>query len=289
MGAVILDGKRIAAELEEDIRAQVAQIRAAGGLPHLTVVRVGEDPASAVYVKSKVKGCERVGMGSEQIVLDASTSEAEVLDLIRQLNLNPKVHGILVQLPLPSHMQEQRVLETLDPLKDVDGFHPFNVGKLWQGHPTLVSATPFGIMELLRRSGIEVAGMNAVIVGRSNIVGRPMAALLLNAHATVTVCHSRTRDLRAVVRGADLVVAAIGRANFLRADMIRPGAVVVDVGINRNAEGKLVGDVDFEPVSEVAGYLSPVPGGVGPMTIASVISNTLVAYRLQNLKAPVRA
>lgn len=281
-GARIIDGKRIAAEIEAEVREVVTAIDAKGGLkPCLAVVVVGDDPASAVYVRNKGRACDRVGFASHSVVLPAHTTEQALLDEIARLNADPAVHGVLVQLPLPRTIDERRILEAIDPLKDVDGFHPYNAGRLVLGAPTMVPATAAGVLELLRREGIALAGMEAAIVGRSTIVGRPVAALLTNADATVTLCHSRTKDLASVLRRADLVVAAVGRPQFITAEMIKPGAVVIDVGINRLSDGRLVGDVDFEGVLPVAGYLTPVPGGVGPMTIAVLLQNTLKAYRAQ--------
>ncbi|MBO9540999.1 bifunctional methylenetetrahydrofolate dehydrogenase/methenyltetrahydrofolate cyclohydrolase FolD [bacterium] len=280
--ARIIDGKRIASAIEAEVKETVQAIDAQGGMkPCLAVVVVGEDPASAVYVRNKGRACDRVGFASHSVVLPAETTEAALLDEIAQLNADPAVHGILVQLPLPKAIDERRILEAIDPLKDVDGFHPYNAGRLVQGAPTMVPATAAGVLELLKREGVAIAGLEAAVVGRSTIVGRPVAALLTNADATVTLCHSRTKDLPAVLRRADVVVAAVGRPAFITAEMIKPGAVVIDVGINRLPDGRLVGDVDFEGVQEVAGYLTPVPGGVGPMTIAVLLRNTLEAYRAQ--------
>jgi len=271
-----MDGKALA----ERVRGEVAEEVAGLGRPvGLATVLVGDDPASAVYVRSKQKACREVGIEPFDHNLRAETSQEELLALVERLNEDDAVTGILVQLPLPEQVDEDRVIRSIKPIKDVDGFHPFSAGHLLQGSPTFVAATPAGIMEILRAYEIPLLGARAVVVGRSNIVGKPMALLLLGEHATVTVCHSRTRDLAAVVREADVVVAAVGRAGMVTRDMVKAGAAVVDVGINR-VEGKVVGDV-AEDVSEVAGHLTPVPGGVGPMTIASLLRNTVRAARYQ--------
>ena len=284
--ARLIDGKAIAAAVRAEVRTEVDAWTAAGHRPpYLAVVLVGDDPASASYVRGKMKACEAAGIESDTLRYDASLSEAELLSLIAHLNADDTVDGILVQLPLPEHIDDQKVIRAMDPDKDVDGFHPENVGRLSAGLEGFVPATPAGIIELLERSGIETRGAHAVIVGRSNIVGKPMAALLLRrgTDATVTVCHSRTRDLGAITRQADILVAAIGRAGFITADMVKPGAAVIDVGINRIDDAtrergyRLVGDVDFEAVSQKAGWITPVPGGVGPMTIAMLLRNTLSA------------
>lgn len=271
-----MDGKALA----ERVRAEVAEeVRELGRPLGLATVLVGEDPASALYVKRKQEACEEVGIAPIHHELSAETSEDELLDRVAALNADERVTGILVQLPLPEHMDEGRVIQAIAPVKDVDGFHPMSAGYLFQGRPTFVAATPAGIMEILAAYEIPLEGARAVVVGRSNIVGKPMSLLLLGENATVTVCHSRTRDLGAVVREADVVVAAVGRARMVTRDMVRPGAAVIDVGINR-VDGKVVGDV-AEDVAEVAGHLTPVPGGVGPMTIASLLRNTVRAGRYQ--------
>lgn len=281
--ARIIDGKALSLEIEEEVRQEVAQLTSAGKTPPcLVVVVVGEDPASQVYVRNKGRACERVGFGSQTIRLPAETTQAELLAEVERLNADPDVHGILVQLPLPKGIDERLVIDTINPAKDVDGFHPYNAGRLMQGNPTLVPATPSGVMEMLKRSGIEVKGAEVAIVGRSTIVGRPLAALMTNADATVTLCHSRTKNLPEVVRRADIVVAAVGKPFFVTADMVRPGATVIDVGINRLESGKLAGDVAFEEVARKAAWITPVPGGVGPMTIALLLKNTLLAYRHQH-------
>ena len=281
MTAIRIDGNVLAAKVRDRIAAEVSSLKARGVTPGLAVVLVGEDPASQVYVRNKVAACAKVGMHSVMHKLPAATTEAELLALIDSLNRDATIHGILVQLPLPKHIAEKKVLEAVAAHKDVDGFHAENVGALMIGEPRFVSCTPAGCMEMLRDIGMtDLRGKHAVVVGRSNIVGKPMAMLLLHANATVTICHSGTKDLAAQCRQADILVAAVGRPRFIKADMVKPGAVVIDVGINRLPEsegGKLVGDVDFDAVNEVAGYLTPVPGGVGPMTITMLLQNTLVA------------
>ena len=275
-----IDGKAISAAIRAEIKEECAAFVAQNGFaPGLSVVIVGEDPASQVYVRNKARACEEVGFDSHVYALPASTTEEELLSLIDRLNADSSVHGILVQLPLPKHLDETAVLLRIDPKKDVDAFHPYNVGQLTIGNPTSLPCTPAGVMELLRRSGIDPAGKHCVVVGRSNIVGKPMALLLLAANGTVTVCHSRTRDLAAVTRSADILVVAIGRAKFITADMVKPGAVVIDVGMDRDENGKLCGDVDFDAVEPVASAITPVPGGVGPMTITMLLRNTLTAAK----------
>ncbi len=281
--AMILDGKAVAAELREDVRVRVAALRAAGRrTPGLAVVLVGGDPASHVYVGSKVKQTEAVGMRSIEHRLPETTSEAELLAVVARLNADPAVDGILVQLPLPKGIDSARVIEAIDPAKDVDGFHPINVGRLSTGLPSLVPCTPRGCVILARRAAADLSGLQAVVIGRSNIVGKPLAQLLLAENCTVTIAHSRTRDLPAVCRMADILVAAVGRPRMLGAAHVKPGAIVIDVGINRvpTADGgsRLVGDVDYEAAASVAGAITPVPGGVGPMTIACLLDNTVVAY-----------
>lgn len=274
MSAVKIDGKLIAQAVREEIKREV-QEKATKEIPGLAVILVGEDPASKIYVRNKRKMCDAVGIYSEQHTLPADSSESKVLHLIADLNARPKIHGILVQLPLPKHIDSRRVLDAVSPEKDVDGFHYLNVGKLVANRPGFVSCTPRGIIELLDRSKIEIKGANAVVVGRSDIVGKPTALLLLHRHATVTICHSKTQDLEAVCRQADILIAAIGKPQFITEKMVKPGATVIDVGINRLPDGRLVGDVDYDPVCKIAGAITPVPGGVGPMTIAMLLSNTL--------------
>jgi len=276
MSARIIDGKRIAAEFRREVRAGTDALeRSAGRRPGLAVVMVGDNAASAVYVRNKRRACEETGIVSVAHDLPASTSEAELLGLIDRLNADPTIDGILVQLPLPAHVASVAVLERIDPAKDVDGFHPYNVGRLAQRMPIQRPCTPYGIMLMLEREGLEVRGKNAVIVGQSNIVGRPMALELLMKAATITVCHSQTRDLERQVSEAEILVAAIGKPEFVPGAWIRPGAVVIDVGINRLPDGKLVGDVQFAEAARRAGWITPVPGGVGPMTIAALMKNTL--------------
>ncbi|HLT58252.1 MAG TPA: bifunctional methylenetetrahydrofolate dehydrogenase/methenyltetrahydrofolate cyclohydrolase FolD [Limnochordales bacterium] len=283
MSATIIDGKAVAADIRRQVAEEAAAFAAATGRPPgLAVIRVGEDPASKIYVNNKRKAAAQVGVRSWEHALPEDTPRADLLALIERLNRDPEVHGILVQLPLPGHLDEAEIVAAVAPQKDVDGFHPLNVGRLWEGNPGLVPCTPAGIMELIRRTGVDPQGRRAVIIGRSNIVGKPAAALLLAAHATVTICHSRTRDLPAICREGDIVVAAVGRPRLVQAGWIKPGAVVIDVGINRLPGGGLAGDVDFDGVREVAGYITPVPGGVGPMTIAMLLANTLKAARMQS-------
>ncbi len=287
--AQILDGKAVAQAVRARVATEAAAlVRTTGVTPGLAVVLVGDDPASAVYVRNKDRACREAGMASATHHLPADTAESALLDLLARLNADPAVHGILVQLPLPKHIREARVLEAVHPAKDVDGFHPENVGLLTIGRPRFAPATPCGIMALLEAASVDPAGRRAVVIGRSNIVGKPVALLLLHRHATITVCHSRTADLPAVVREADIVVAALGKPQAVKGDWIKPGAVVVDVGINRLPDGRLVGDVDFAAASRVAGVITPVPGGVGPMTIAMLLDNTLTAARLSTAAA-VRA
>jgi methylenetetrahydrofolate dehydrogenase (NADP+)/methenyltetrahydrofolate cyclohydrolase len=283
MSARIIDGKARADRLVAEVAAAVAaRVAAGGGQPGLAVVLVGDNAASQVYVRNKRRTTEAAGMRSFAHDLPAATSQAELLALVDRLNADPAVNGILVQLPLPKHIDEEAVTERIAPLKDVDGFHPYNIGRLVLKRPTLRPCTPFGCMTLLRDTGEDLVGKHAVVIGQSNIVGRPMALELLMARCTVTVCHSATRDLPGLARQADVVVAGVGKAGFVRGDWIKPGAIVIDVGINRTAEGKLVGDVDFAAAREVAGWITPVPGGVGPMTIATLLANTLHAAELQD-------
>ena len=278
--AKIIDGKAISAAIREEITEEVKSFESENGFrPGLSVIIVGENPASKVYVRNKKLACEQVGFNSEVIEMPEETSEEELLAVIDRLNGDKNVHGILVQLPLPKHINEEAVLLKINPAKDVDAFHPFNVGKIMTGNFDLAPCTPAGVMELIRRSGIEIKGKECVIVGRSNIVGKPQAMLMLQADATVTICHSRTKDLAAACRRADILVAAIGKPNFFTADMVKEGAVVIDVGINRGEDGKLCGDVNFAQVEPKASYITPVPGGVGPMTITMLLKNTLNAAK----------
>lgn len=284
MAARLLEGKVFAAKLKEEAGKKAQELKAKYGItPGLAVIIVGENPASQVYVRNKHKACTELGFYSEGVELPATTTREELLAEIQRLNNDEKIHGILVQLPLPKELQpyESEVLEAINPLKDVDGFHPVNVGRLVTGQKALVPCTPHGCLRMLELAEIPVEGANAVIIGRSNIVGKPMLHLLLGKNATVTICHSRTKNLAEITRQADILVAAVGKAGFVTADMVKPGAAVIDVGINRIAPKKLVGDVDFEAVKEVAGAITPVPGGVGLLTIAMLMQNTVEAARLQ--------
>ncbi len=276
MTARILDGNALAAKVREHLAAHAAALKAAHGVtPCLAVILVGEDPASGVYVRNKVAACEKAGFRSIRETYPANVEPVVVLAKIAELNADPAVHGILVQLPLPRHFDAEAVLEAIAPQKDVDGFHAENVGALMQGNPRFIPCTPYGVMKMLESEDVPLQGAEAVIVGRSNIVGKPMAMLLLARSCTVTICHSQSRDLAFHTRRADILVAAVGRAKMITGDMIKPGATVIDVGINRQADGKLCGDVDFASAKEVAGWITPVPGGVGPMTITMLLANTL--------------
>lgn len=276
----IINGKEIAAQVRSELKAEIELLKNQKGVtPGLAVVLVGENPASKVYVRNKGKACEEVGIRSFQHTLPEGTAQEELLRLISRLNNSKDVHGILVQLPLPKHINEEAVLELISPQKDVDGFHPYNMGRLMIGNPLLQPCTPFGVMRLLDSTGIDISGKEAVVVGRSNIVGKPMAMMLLKRNATVTICHSRTKDLVEKVRSADIIIAAIGKAEFIKGGWVKEGAVVIDVGINRTPDGRLVGDVDFNEVSSKASFITPVPGGVGPMTIAMLLKNTVEAAK----------
>ncbi|GAB3760393.1 bifunctional methylenetetrahydrofolate dehydrogenase/methenyltetrahydrofolate cyclohydrolase FolD [Ramlibacter monticola] len=277
MTAKLIDGNALAAQIRAEVAGRTAALKARGVQPHLAIILVGEDPASQVYVKHKAADSEQTGLKASLERLPATLSEADLLARIRALNEDPSVHGILVQLPLPKHMDTHKVIETISPAKDVDGFHVASAGALMVGQPGFWPCTPYGCLKMLESIGYDLKGKHAVVIGRSNIVGKPMAMMLLGRDATVTVCHSRTKDLGAITRQADVVVAAVGKRNVLTADMIKPGAVVIDVGMNRNDEGKLCGDVDFAGVKEVAGWITPVPGGVGPMTRAMLLVNTIEA------------
>lgn len=282
--ARILSGKEFAARIKEDAARGVAALKAAGVLPRLAVIIVGSDPASEVYVRNKQRTCEELGIRSDHIALPAETSKEELLACIEELNVDPEVHGILVQLPLPAQIaeDEEEILSHIDPRKDVDGFHPVNVGHLVLGAPGLRPCTPAGCIRMLDYAGIPIEGAHAVIIGRSNIVGKPMAHLLLERNATVTICHSRTQNLAAIARTADILVAAVGRPHFVTADMVKEGATVIDVGINRIAPKQLVGDVDFDAAAAVAGAITPVPGGVGLLTVAMLMENVVQAAKAQN-------
>lgn len=289
MTATIIDGKAIANQIKEDVAREVKNLARHGVTPGLAVVKIGEDPASEVYVRIKRKTCEKLGIASFAHDLPAETTTKQLLHLLQELNVDRKVHGILVQLPLPKHIDESTIIAAIDPAKDVDGFHPINAGKLLIGEKSLRPCTPSGIVKLIDSLNNEIRGKRAAIVGRSNIVGKPVALMLLERHATVTVCHSRTEHLDAVVRDADIVVAAVGRPKFVKGDWVKAGAIVIDVGINRLDDGTLVGDVDFDAVSKRASAITPVPGGVGPMTIAMLMDNTIKAARaLENIPARER-
>ncbi|MEK7872119.1 MAG: bifunctional methylenetetrahydrofolate dehydrogenase/methenyltetrahydrofolate cyclohydrolase FolD [Nitrospirota bacterium] len=273
--ASIIDGKAVASEIRAKIKKDVEQLRSKGIVPGLAAVLVGDNPASQVYVRNKRKACEDAGIYSEEHKLPADLKQEELVKLVNDLNKDKKINGILIQLPLPKHIDSKVILECVSPDKDVDGFHPYNVGRLTVGDPIFSPCTPYGVIVLLEHYGIKMDGMNAVVVGRSNIVGKPVALMLINRNATVTVCHSRTKDLKERCREADILIVAAGRPRMIRGDMVKEGAVVVDVGINREDNGGLVGDVDFEEVSKRAGWITPVPGGVGPMTIAMLLKNTV--------------
>ncbi|HEX4968438.1 MAG TPA: bifunctional methylenetetrahydrofolate dehydrogenase/methenyltetrahydrofolate cyclohydrolase FolD [Nitrospiraceae bacterium] len=276
MAARLIDGKALALQVRERLATESAVVLAKTGMkPGLATILVGDDPASHLYVKSKQKACDAAGIYIDDHKLPSSTTQAELLALIEKENADPKIHGILVQLPLPKHIDSKVVLEAVSPDKDADGFHPYNFGRLVEGHPVFEACTPKGVIKMIESTGVSIEGKRAVVLGRSNIVGKPLALMLLQRNATVTICHSKTKDLAAVCREAELLLVAIGKAKFVTADMVRDGAVVIDVGTNRLPDGKVVGDVDFEPVSQKAGWLSPVPGGVGPMTIAMLLDNTV--------------
>lgn len=281
---IVMDGKAVSAAVKDEVKKEVEELKTKGKVPSLAVVLVGNDPASKVYVGNKKKACEYCGIKSLEYLLEESTSEQELLGLIDVLNKEPTVNGILVQLPLPSHINEQHIINAINPHKDVDAFHPVNVGKIMTGNPDFLPCTPAGVMEIFKKYNIETAGKDCVIIGRSNIVGKPMSMLMLAADSTVTVCHSKTKDLKQKCKNADIIIAAVGRAGFVTADMVKEGAVVIDVGINRTESGKLCGDVDFAEVSKKASYITPVPGGVGPMTIATLMKNTLSAFKIADKK-----
>lgn len=281
MTATILQGKEVAQSIRNELATEVAELKKQGIVPGLTVIIVGDDPASHSYVRGKAKGCEEVGIASELIMKDADITEEELLAIIQQLNENPNVNGILVQLPLPAHISEKAVIEAIVPEKDVDGFHPISVGNMVLGYDTMLPCTPHGIIELIKRTGTSISGKHAVVIGRSNIVGKPVSLLLQQENATVTMCHSRTQNLEEQTQKADILVVATGRAHMIGKEHVKPGAVVIDVGVNRIDTGKLVGDVKFDEVKDVASYLTPVPGGVGPMTITMLLKNTVAAAKKQ--------
>lgn len=278
----LIDGKQISEQVKDRVSAEVRELGEKGIEVGLAVVIVGDDPASRVYVNNKKKACERCGIKSFEYALPKETTEKELLDLVEKLNNSPEVHGILVQLPVPKHIDDHKVIAAISPLKDVDAFHAVNVGKIMIGDFDFLPCTPSGCMELIDSTGVDIAGKNCVVIGRSNIVGKPMAMLLLHRNGTVTICHSKTQNLKEICKNADILVAAVGRAKFVTADMVKEGAVVIDVGMNRDENGKLCGDVDFEAVKDIAGYITPVPGGVGPMTIATLMQNTVTAAKIQN-------
>ena len=279
--AIRIDGKAVAAQVRVQVAQDATALKARGVQPGMAVVLVGDDPASKIYVNNKKKACAETGIYSEEHILPAETTQEELLALIEKLNADEKIHGILVQSPLPKHLDEKLVVEHIDPRKDVDAFHAYNVGRIMIGDYTFLPCTPAGVIELIRSAGVVIEGKSCVVVGRSNIVGKPMAMLLLHCNGTVTICHSRTKNLAEICRGADILVAAVGRAKMIKADMVKPGAVVIDVGMNRDENGRLCGDVDFDAVEPVASYITPVPGGVGPMTIAMLMKNAVRAAELQ--------
>lgn len=279
--AIRIDGKAVAAQVRAQVAQDAAALKARGVQPGMAVVLVGDDPASKIYVNNKKKACAETGIYSEEHILPAETTQEELLALIEKLNADEKIHGILVQSPLPKHLDEKLVVEHIDPRKDVDAFHAYNVGRIMIGDYTFLPCTPAGVIELIRSAGVVIEGKSCVVVGRSNIVGKPMAMLLLHCNGTVTICHSRTKNLAEICRGADILVAAVGRAKMITADMVKPGAVVIDVGMNRDENGWLCGDVDFDAVEPVVSYITPVPGGVGPMTIAMLMKNAVRAAELQ--------
>ncbi|MEI3606777.1 bifunctional methylenetetrahydrofolate dehydrogenase/methenyltetrahydrofolate cyclohydrolase FolD [Pseudogracilibacillus sp. SE30717A] len=279
MPAEIINGQQLAKELRDNMREEIVQLKETGLTPHLTVILIGDDPASHSYVKGKEKASAEVGISSNIIRLNADLSEQELLNKIVELNQDDHVHGILVQLPLPNHIDEQKVIETIDPAKDVDGFHPINIGRMIVGQDAFLPCTPYGIIQMLKSKNIVIEGKHVVVIGRSNIVGKPMGQLLLNENATVTYCHSRTNDLKSITNQADILIVAIGKANIIDSSYVKEGAAVIDVGVNRNTDGKLTGDVDFEDVKQKASFLTPVPKGVGPMTITMLLANTIKAAK----------
>ena len=278
----IIDGKAVAKSVRERVAGETAELKKKGVTPGLAVIIVGEDPASQVYVRNKEKACEEVGFFSEKFALPESTTQEELNALVKELNERDDINGILCQLPLPKHLDDKEVINLINPIKDVDAFHPVNVGAIMIGDYNFLPCTPAGVMELIHSTGVDVCGKKAVVIGRSTIVGKPMAMLLLHENATVEITHSRTQNLAEVTAGADILVAAIGKAKFVTADMVKEGAVVIDVGMNRDENGKLCGDVDFEAVTDKCSYITPVPGGVGPMTISMLMQNTLTAAKIQN-------
>jgi methylenetetrahydrofolate dehydrogenase (NADP+) / methenyltetrahydrofolate cyclohydrolase len=279
MSAKILDGKKIASKIKEELRLEIEKLKEKGTVPGLAVILVGDDSASKIYVASKKKACDEIGIYSQVLEMPENTTQQELEDTIEKLNQDEKIHGILVQLPLPKNIDEEKIIEAIDPKKDVDCFHPENVGKLFIGAEKFLPCTPAGIIEILQRNGIEIAGKECVVVGRSNIVGKPLAIMLLVENGTVTIAHSKTKNLEEVTKRADILVAAVGKAGLITKNMVKKGVVVIDVGMNRLSNGKLVGDVDFDQVKELADAITPVPGGVGPMTIAMLMKNTIIATK----------
>lgn len=279
MTAEIISGKELASEIKQDLAKEIERLKVKNLIPKLVVVLVGDNPASLSYVKGKEKAAAEIGMDSEVITLPVETTEADLLALLDELNDNDAVHGILVQLPLPDQINEQKVIDRINPKKDVDGFHPINIGKMMTGEDSFLPCTPYGIITMIKSKGVEIEGKHAVIIGRSNIVGKPVGQLLLNENATVTYCHSKTENMQKYTQAADILIVAIGKENFIKQEDVKEGAVIIDVGINRTQEGKLTGDVDFAEVVEKAGYITPVPGGVGPMTITMLLSNTIKAAK----------
>lgn len=279
MAAEIINGQLLAKELRAKMKNDIAELKQNGLTPHLTVILIGDDPASHSYVNGKEKASAEVGICSEVIRMDASVDQKTLLTKIAELNKDDNVHGILVQLPLPKHIEEQKVIEAIDPVKDVDGFHPINIGRMMVGHDAFLPCTPYGIIEMLKSKNIEITGKHVVVMGRSNIVGKPMGQLLLNENATVTYCHSKTEDIKSFTKRADILIVAVGKANIIDSSYIKDGAIVIDVGVNRTEEGKLTGDVDFDDVKDTASFLTPVPKGVGPMTITMLLSNTIKAAK----------
>ena len=280
--ARIIDGKALSQKIKENISEEVSELKNKGIIPGLAVILVGDDPASKVYVNNKKKACAQVGIYSEEYLLPADTDEKTLLDLIAKLNADDRINGVLLQAPIPPHLDYRKISETISSMKDVDAFHPYNVGKIMIGDFDFVPCTPAGVVELIKSTGTTIEGKNCVVIGRSNIVGKPQAMLLLKENGTVTVCHSKTKDIASVTRNADILVVAVGKAGFVTGDMIKPGAVVIDVGMNRNSEGKLCGDVDFASAESVASWITPVPGGVGPMTVTMLLKNTVKAAKLAN-------
>jgi len=280
--ATIIDGKELAKKIRQELKQEVEQLKQKNIVPKLSVIMVGDDPASAVYVRNKSKACNEIGIEFEEFLLEENIQEEELLNLIQTLNNRKDIHGILLQSPIPKPLNIREAFNKIDYRKDVDGFNPINVGKLAIGEKSFISCTPYGVVKMLEEYNINPEGKNVVIIGRSNIVGKPLSQCLLNKNATITICHSKTRDIKAITKNADILIAAVGRPHFVTEDMVKDGAVVIDVGINRNEEGKLIGDVDFENVEKKASYITPVPGGVGPMTIAMLMNNVVEAAKMQN-------